>query len=265
MAAVERRRQTETYLRDHVLADLASQHRKAMLDELPERVEFIQRGFTWEQKELAEARTAWAKKAREGNAAASRELDRVKTRQKELAEHRERAIAMQKRLPDLVEGGDAEFLAHALVVPSTDPEAKKNQDADTERIAMDMVKAWEEAVGAAVTFVHTADRALAAGLTAYPGFDILSVRPSGERRAIEVKGRAATGEIEVKDNEWAKAANLRDGYWLYVVYHCASPSPELIRVPDPFGNLLAKATGSMTISRPQIVDAADHAGGIGHG
>lgn len=259
MAAVERRRQAEAYLRDHVQADLALHHREATLAELPERIEFIQRGFTWEQKELAEARTAWAKKAREGNAAAVRELDRVKARQKDLAEDRDRAIAVQKRLPDLVTGGNAEFLAHALVVPSADPEAKKKQEADTERIAMDMVKAWEEAAGATVTFVHTADRALAAGLTAYPGFDILAVRPDGERRAIEVKGRAATGEIEVKDNEWAKAANLRDGYWLYVVYHCASPNPELLRVQDPFGNLLAKATGSMTISRTQVIGAAAEA------
>lgn len=256
MAAVERRRQAEAYLRDHVLSGLALHHREGMLAELPERIEFIQRGFTWEQKELAEARTAWAKKARDGNAAAIRELDRVKARQKDLAEHRDRAIAMQRRLPELVTGGDAEFLAHALVVPSSDPEAKKKQEADTERIAMDMVKVWEETAGATVTFVHTADRALAAGLTAYPGFDILSVRSDGERRAIEVKGRAATGEIEVKDNEWAKAANLRDGYWLYVVYHCASPNPELLRVQDPFGSLLAKATGSMSISRAQIVGAA---------
>lgn len=32
-----------------------------------------------------------------------------------------------------------------------------------------------------------------------------------------VKGRRAVGDIELIENEWAKAANLRDQYWLDVV------------------------------------------------
>jgi len=31
------------------------------------------------------------------------------------------------------------------------------------------------------------------------------------------------------------------GYWFYVVYDCATPSPRLVRVHDPFGSLLAKS------------------------
>ena len=54
-----------------------------------------------------------------------------------------------------------------------------------------------------------------AGLADWPGFDLLSVRPGGEWRAIEVKGRAGVGEIS--ENEWAKACNLRESYWLYAV------------------------------------------------
>jgi len=50
-----------------------------------------------------------------------------------------------------------------------------------------------------------------AGLPDNPGFDLLSIRPGGEKRAIEVKGRAGVGEVEVSANEWAKACNLRDG------------------------------------------------------
>lgn len=265
MAAVERRRQAEEYLRDHVLADLAARHRQSVQSDLPQREEFIRRGFAFEEAELAEARAAWAKKARDGDAVALREVERIKGRQKELTEHRRQAIAVQRRMPELIAGGDVQFLAHALVVPSSDPEAKKKQDADTERIAMEVVKAWEETAGAKVTYVHTSDRALAAGLTAYPGFDILSVRPDRQRRAIEVKGRATTGEIQVEDNEWAKAANLRQEYWLYVVYHCASASPELVRVADPFGTLLAKATGALRISRREIVGAATHDAGGTHG
>jgi superfamily II DNA or RNA helicase len=71
------------------------------------------------------------------------------------------------------------------------------------------------------------------------GFDLLSVRPGSEKRAIEVKGRAETGDIEVSANEWAKACNMRQGYWLYAVYDCAKPSASKTRLgtcwPRPRG------------------------------
>ena len=45
------------------------------------------------------------------------------------------------------------------------------------------------------------------------------------------------------DNEWARAANLRDQYWLYVVFNCATPNPELLRVRDPFARLTGREGG----------------------
>ena len=66
--------------------------------------------------------------------------------------------------------------------------------------------------------------------------------------------RAETGDIEVSANEWAKACNMRQGYWLYAVYDCATPTPRLVRVQDPFGNLLAKAKGSMLVSAKQVIE-----------
>ncbi len=100
------------------------------------------------------------------------------------------------------------------------------------------------------------DLARAAGLPDNPGFDLLSHRPGNENRAIEVKGRAGAGDIEVSANEWAKACNLRDGYWLYAVYDCATPSPRLVRVQDPFGRLLAKSKGSVLIGVSQVLEAS---------
>ena len=77
--------------------------------------------------------------------------------------------------------------------------------------------------------------------------------------AIEVKGRQGYGSIEMKDNEWANACNLRGKYWLYVVFDCATPHPRLVRVRDPFGKLLAKTRESTayTITESQILDAAE--------
>jgi len=105
--------------------------------------------------------------------------------------------------------------------------------------------------------VHTPELARAAGLPDYPGFDLLSVRPSGDKRGIEVKGRGATGDVELFSNEWAKACNMGPSYWLYVVYDCATPKPRRVRVRDPFNRLLAKAKGSILISAKQILSASE--------
>jgi len=42
-------------------------------------------------------------------------------------------------------------------------------------------------------------------------------------------------------NVRAESPNMRQGYWFYAVYDCAAPSPRLIRLQDPFCNLLARA------------------------
>ena len=77
-----------------------------------------------------------------------------------------------------------------------------------------------------------------------------------EIRCIEVKGRAMTGDLEVSANEWAKACNLRRDYWIYAVFNCATPTPRLVRVQDPFGKLLAKAKGSVLISAKDVAEAS---------
>lgn len=150
------------------------------------------------------------------------------------------------------------FLAHALVVPSSDPADLKQHDANVELAAMKIAQAFEEANGARVQDVHTPELARAAGLPDNPGFDLLSIGPGNDKRAIECKGRSLTGDLEVSANEWAKACNMRHAYWLYAVYDCATPSPRLVRVQDPFGNLLAKAKGSMLIGLKEVTRAAEN-------
>jgi hypothetical protein len=102
--------------------------------------------------------------------------------------------------------------------------------------------------------VHTPELARAAGLPGSPGFDLLAIRPDG-RRSIDVKGRAPTVDVEVSANEWAKTCSTREGYWLHVAYDCATPGPRLVRVQDPFGNLLAKAKASVLISPVRVIEA----------
>ena len=64
------------------------------------------------------------------------------------------------------------------------------------------------------------------------------------------------GDIELTENEWAKACNVRDRYWLYVAFNCATPHPRLVRVNDPFGKLLVRERGGVIMSEQEIFAAA---------
>ena len=246
----------QAFLLERVARGMAAEHRQQLLDSLSQREEFLTRGFDYREAELAAARQKQTGRAREDKAGAQRELDHIKTQQRQLAQRRREELLILRREPELIAPGRVTFIAHALVVSSSDPEDQRRHDAEVERIAMHVARAHEEAAGATVKDVHTPDLARAAGLPDNPGFDLLSIRPGGEKRAIEVKGRAGVGEVEVSANEWAKACNLREGYWLFVVYECATSNPRLLRVRDPFGNLLAKAKDSVLIGASDILAAA---------
>jgi hypothetical protein len=93
---------------------------------------------------------------------------------------------------------------------------------EVEQAAMDYAMAYEQQRGWDVEDVHTEGR----------GYDLLSHGPNGQVRYIEVKGRAATGAVELSANEWLKAEQLGEDYWLYVVTD-ATRSPSLHPVQDP--------------------------------
>ena len=256
-AASQEKVRAAAFLAERIGRDMALEHRRQLLAHLPDREAFTIRSFDFQEAELAAARAKHAEKARLGNRKAQEALEEVKRQQRELAGRREQMLAVLRREPDLIAPSAVTFVVHALVIPSSDREDKQKLDLDVELAAMQLVRIFEEAEGARVVDVHTPELALTAGLPENPGFDLLSHRPGGERRAIEVKGRAAAGDIEVTANEWAKACNMREGYWLYAVYGCASPSPRLIRVQDPFAQLLARAKGSILISHAEIAQVAN--------
>jgi hypothetical protein len=243
------------YLAERVAREVALERKKRYLESLPEREGFILRGFDYQELELAAARAKHSEKARTGNRKAIEALEEVKRQQRQLAGRRDNALAVLRREPELIAPGAITFVAHGLIVPSSDPLDREQHDVNVELVAVKVAQAFEEAAGAKVLDVHTPELARVAGLPDNPGFDLLSIRSDKERRAIEVKGRAGTGDVEVSANEWAKACNLRDGYWLYAVYDCATPSPRLVRVQDPFGRLLAKAKGSVLIDMRRVIDA----------
>jgi len=186
-----------------------------------------------------------------------RPLSRVRERQKSLENSRREALESLRREPDLIHAETIQFLALALVLPSDAPQNQKRFDAQVEEIAMKVAMANEEAAGAVVKHVSKPHLARAAGLTDNLGFDLLSQHAVHGQRGIEVKGRAGIGDVELTENEWAKACNERERYWLYVVVDCATPHPRLLRVRDPFGNLIVKARGSVIALAPDIVGVAE--------
>jgi hypothetical protein len=219
--------------------------------------QFVRRGFDYQDAELAAVRTRRAGKARAGDALATRELAEIKERQRELAAQRDAALERLRRAPELIQVGRVTFLAHALAVPSSRPEDRKHRDDAIEAIAVQYAIAHEQAQGAVVKDVSKPHLARAAGLSEYPGFDLFSKRIGGENRAIEVKGRAGVGEIELTENEWARACNERGRYWLYVVFDCGTKAPRLTRVRDPFGSLLFRQKGGVVIDAQSVLNAGE--------
>jgi superfamily II DNA or RNA helicase/DNA-binding XRE family transcriptional regulator len=249
------------WLTGGALVRMVEEHRARLMGTLLDRLDWIARGYDYKTAELIAARRRANEEAQRGDARAAAELSRIKEQQRRLAAEKEQRLALLRSEPSLIVPGEAVIVAHALVVPSDEPEERQRHDIETEAIAMQLARAHEEATGATVHDVSRPDLARRAGLTDWPGFDLRSIRPASihspaEERAIEVKGRTGTGAVEVLENEWAKACNLRDRYWLYVVFDCATPQPRLIMVQDPFGRLLAKAKGSMLISATEILAAA---------
>ena len=257
VAASDEKELARAYLAERIAREMALEGKRRCLESLPEREEFIRRGFDYQEMELAAARTKHTEKARSGNRKAIEALEEVKHQQRQLAGRRDCALAILRREPELIVPGRITFVAHALVVPSSDPADREQHDVNVEILAMKVARAFEEAANARVLDVHTPDLARMAGLPDNPGFDLFSHRPGNEKRAIEVKGRAGTGDVEVSANEWAKACNLRDGYCLYAVYDCATPNPRLVRVQDPFGRILAKSKGSVMVSAKETSAAMD--------
>ena len=186
-----------------------------------------------------------------------RPLSRVRERQKSLESRKREALESLRREPELIRAETIQFLAHALVLPSDDPQHQKRFDAQVEEIAMKVATAHEEAAGAVVKDVSKPNLARAAGLTDNPGFDLLSQHSVHGQKGIEVKGRAGTGNVELTENEWAKACNERGRYWLYVVFDCGISCPRLVRIQDPFKQLIAKAKSSVIIDESDIYEVAE--------
>ena len=111
------------------------------------------------------------------------------------AADKDRWLRLLQPEPSLVVAGPVELAAHALALPIADVGARRRHDAQVEEIAMRVAKAHAETSGSTVHDVSRPEPTRRTGLGDWPGFDPLSITPTGGRRAVAVKGRAHTGDI----------------------------------------------------------------------
>jgi hypothetical protein len=223
------------------------EHRTRLMADLPQRKHLVSVGFGQREVELLRRRKALKDAVEIGRAPAVTEFAIVREELATLKAAREAKLAALDAEPHGVTLGEVRFVAHALVVPSIDAAEKEQYDAQVEATAMRFAMAYEQSFGAKVRDVSKPALARLAGLGDAPGFDLLSDRVGLDTRCIEVKGRAFSGDVYLTDNEWAKAANLRGRYWLYIVLGCASAGPALLRIQDPFARLTGTQKGGFTL------------------
>jgi hypothetical protein len=68
-------------------------------------------------------------------------------------------------------------------------------------------------------------------------YDVRSESPAGEKRYIEVKGRADSGAVVITGPELDKLKQLGERAWLYIVTHCKGQRPHLRIIQDPVPKL----------------------------
>ena len=127
-----------------------------------------------------------------------------------------------------------EYETEAPVSLASDSGTDRGYDVDhrdeIEAVGMRVATEYEEAHGWQVEDVSEKD---------HGGFDLRSMRFSEEdgsleaTRYIEVKARAHTGKIRITSNEWKRARQFGDEYWLYVVTQAATDEPDLTRIQNP--------------------------------
>jgi SNF2 family DNA or RNA helicase len=240
----ESARRADAYARMLAESTFLQQLRASLRAQAEGQVDDLLRGFDFQSGALAEKRSDFARRLRQGEEGLSVELTEIKKQQADLDAIKADTLLYEQRRPDLVDIVKLERVALAVVVPDPTPETREAYDKDIEAIAMRIARNFEiDNYQARVFDVSSPHLAR--------GYDLESHRANGEKVVIEVKGRAGRGPVQLTENEWPTAANVRDKYWLYVVADCAT-NPKLFRVRDPI-RLAFRTRQSFTINIGEVI------------
>ena len=239
----------KTFVRDNFGMPELSHIRDGLQSELEYKKKQIQISSNLRKSELLEQRRKLKDAVDRGIPAAQTKLNNCEREFEELDSKRQEAEARLIAEIENMQLGPVTIYIRAFVTPPPVEAVQTRTLRDAETIAIRTALEYELNNGAEVKDVSNPNFK--------KGFDLQSRYPDGEVRYIEVKGRSGVTSIELTANEWRQAANHGERYWLYVVYHCDTDQPQLYRCRDPFGNLIAKTTGSIRINANHIMTKSE--------
>jgi superfamily II DNA or RNA helicase len=159
-----------------------------------------------------------------------RRIQQLKERKSQRLAELDLMLRLSANLPDLI--------TSAIVIPA--PAAVMEQemlspkrgvpmqrDEEVERIAMEVAMRYERSRNWTPQDVSKDGE----------HYDIRSESPTGEKRFIEVKGRAQSGAIVLTAPEVDKLRQLGERAFLYIVTHCKNERPHLRIIQNPMAQL----------------------------
>lgn len=181
-----------------------------------------------EQNDLQQAQLFGEENSEEVERLRSR-IEELKARKADRLKELDLMMKLTANLPDV--------LTEAVIVPApvatveTDEAPSKGvpmrRDDEVEATAMEVAMRYERSRGwTPVDVSHEGEH-----------YDIRSEGPNGEKRFIEVKGRARSGAIILTGPEVDKLRQLGERAWLYIVTFCKGERPRLRVIQDPISKL----------------------------
>lgn len=246
----QEQQQVEDWLKVKVQVPMINQERQQRQRELQIRQDYLKQAM---ESAIREAQSDQMQSA--AKVAAGDETYRVArdNAQKKVRNLQERYKNKQTELDYLkiVRSGRVAYLGTALVHPGVAVVAdcpEMRNDPEVEEFAMQWVIDYECDRGWKPQDISK-DRDAS-------GFDIRSVGPveleTGKApvRRIEVKGRAQLQQkVSLTENEWRKAQQLGDSYWLYVVWGCKTTKPQLLMIQNPAKKLVSDVKEIKQVTR----------------
>jgi superfamily II DNA or RNA helicase len=157
-------------------------------------------------------------------------IEELKARKVERMKELDLMLNLTANLPDILTEAIV-IPAPAAVVESTSAKPARGfpmqRDAEVEAIAMDLAMRYERSRGWTPFDVHADGE----------HYDVRSEAPNGEKRFIEVKGRAQSGAIVLTGPELDKLRQLSSRAWLYIASFCKGEKPRLRIIQDPIPKL----------------------------
>ena len=240
----------EDWLKVKVQLPLMREEQQKRQKELTIRQDYLSKAMKTAIREAQKKQMLLASKVAKGDETYRVARDSAQKKVRDLEERYQRKQTELDYLK-LVRPGRVIYLGTALVYPGTAIAAhysSMRNDPEVEAFAMEWVMDYERQRGWQPEDVSQKRDG--------SGFDIRSVGAINpeteipEVRRIEVKGRAQLNQdVSLTVNEWRKAQQLGDSYWLYVVWGCNTAIPKLLTIQNPAKKLIGDAKEIKQVTR----------------